>query len=80
MKKIVLEGEEDGEKVDIPATEEETTTKVGVISERLLIKVLEAAYPEKYGKKVGVKHGVDDDLSEILSRIDGKTRGLPDEY
>jgi len=43
----VKEGEE---------TEIETTTKKNVVSERLLLKMLEANKPEKYGKKVELGH------------------------
>lgn len=33
--------------------------------------------PKRYGDKVDVEHGISGGLAELLSAIDGKTRGIP---
>lgn len=46
----------DGSEMVAEVLERETTTKKGVVSERLLLKMLEANKPEKYGKKAEHTH------------------------
>ena len=51
VKKITLEVEQDEETIKVPAVQTETITKQGVVSEKLLVKVLEAKKPATYGTK-----------------------------
>ena len=57
----------------MPGTEIETITKKGVISERLLLKLLEAHKPEKYGKKV--EHGHKFTFGDLAKMALGDEKG-----